>query len=273
MARYAVGDLQGCFTPLRKLLDRVKFDPGSDQLWSVGDLVNRGPQSLECLRFFAALGNSARVVLGNHDLHLLAVANDIRPLKRGDTLQSILAAPDCSELFIWLRHQPLLYSDPRGDYTMVHAGLAPQWSVERAQALADEVGAELRSNRYIDFLRGMYGDTPAIWSDDLRGIERWRVITNYLTRMRFCSAAGALDLKSKEGPDRAPEGFMPWFAVPERKSAGHKLIVGHWASLLGRAGRSDVVALDTGCVWGQNLTLYNLETQQLFQCDCSNSFS
>lgn len=270
MTRYAVGDLQGCFTPLRKLLDRVKFDSNRDQLWSVGDLVNRGPQSLDCLRFFVALGSSARVVLGNHDLHLLAVANGVRPLKRGDTLRQVLDAPDCAELLGWLRRQPLLYNDPHGDYTMVHAGLAPQWSIEYAQILADEVSVVLQGPRYLDFLAGMYGDTPATWSDDLRAIERWRAITNYMTRMRFCNAAGTLNLSSKEGPDRAPPGFMPWFDVPERKSAGRKLIVGHWAALLGRANRSDIIALDTGCVWGQNLTLYNLETQNLLHCDCNN---
>ncbi len=270
MTRYAVGDLQGCFAPLRKLLDRVHFDPTCDQLWAVGDLVNRGPQSLECLQFFVELGDSARAVLGNHDLHLLAVANGIRPLKRGDTLRPILDAPNCSELLDWLVTLPLLYSDQSNDYTMVHAGLAPQWSIEKAQQLADEVSAVLQSSQQLDFLRGMYGDTPAVWSDDLQGIERWRVITNYLTRMRFCTATGILDLASKESPDSAPTGFMPWFAVPGRKSAGHKLIVGHWATLMGRAERDDIVALDTGCVWGQNLTLYNLESQKLYQCACNN---
>jgi bis(5'-nucleosyl)-tetraphosphatase (symmetrical) len=270
MPRYAVGDLQGCFTPLRKLLDRVKFDPTHDQLWSVGDLVNRGPQSLQCLRFFRELGASARVVLGNHDLHLLAVANGIRPLKRGDTLREILAAPDCAELLNWLRQQPLMYRDPCGDYTMLHAGLAPQWSIEDAQRLADEVSAVLQSPSYIEFLRGMYGDKPALWSEDIRGVERWRVITNYLTRMRFCTAQGELELASKDGPDNPPAGFMPWFNVPGRKSAGHTLIVGHWASLMGRAERTDIVALDTGCVWGQQLTLFNLENRTTTQCDCDN---
>jgi len=270
MTRYAVGDLQGCFAPLRKLLDRVQFDPARDQLWSVGDLVNRGPQSLECLRFFFALGAGARVVLGNHDLHLLAVANGIRPLKRGDTLREILDAPDCAELLDWLRRQPLLYRDPSGDYTMLHAGLAPQWTIEYASQLADEVSAALQSSRYLDFLRGMYGNAPATWSEELRGVERWRAITNYLTRMRFCNESGELELTSKEGPDNAPPGFMPWFAVPGRKSAGQTLIVGHWASLMGRAERADIVALDTGCVWGQNLTLFNLEKQNFLQCKCAN---
>ncbi len=266
MTRYAVGDLQGCFDPLRRLLDRVKFDPARDQLWTVGDMVNRGPQSLECLRFFRELGNSARVVLGNHDLHLLAVAHGARDLKRGDTLQPILDAPDCSELLAWLRKQPLLHHS--GTYTMIHAGIAPQWSIKQAQQLADEISAVLQSDRMVDFLYGMYGDTPANWSEDLSDIERWRVITNYFTRLRFCTKDGELDLKTKEGPGTAPPGFMPWFEVPKRKSIGHTLIIGHWAMLMGKTHRNDVIALDTGCVWGNRLTLFNLDTQALLSCEC-----
>lgn len=268
MTRYAVGDLQGCFEPLRCLLDQVEFDPARDQLWSVGDLVNRGPQSLECLRFIAGLGSAARVVLGNHDLHLLAVANGVRPLKRGDTLQPILDAPDCTDLLDWLRRQPLLYRDD--GYTMVHAGLAPQWSLEQAAALADEVGAVLRGPRLLKFLQGMYGDEPARWSDSLTGVARWRTITNYFTRIRFCDKAGTLDLKSKEGPEAAAPGLLPWFNVPGRRSAGQPIVFGHWAALLGRAERADVFALDTGCVWGNQLTLFNLDTRQYFRCACNH---
>ncbi len=266
MTRYAVGDLQGCFDPLQRLLERVKFDPARDQLWTVGDIVNRGPQSLECLRFFYELGDRARVVLGNHDLHLLAIAHGVRALKRGDTLQPILDAPDCAELLAWLCRQPLLHRD--GAYTMVHAGLAPQWSIAYAKQLADEVAIALQSDRLVEFLEGMYGDTPASWSDQLKGIERWRTITNYFTRMRFCTSTGELDLKSKEGPATAPPGYMPWFDVPQRKSAGEILIVGHWAMLMGKTRRDDVIALDTGCVWGNRLTLLNLETRALLSCEC-----
>ena len=266
MTRYAVGDVQGCFDPLQRLLKRVKFDPARDQLWSVGDIVNRGPQSLQCLRFFAELGSSARVVLGNHDLHLLAVANGIRPVKRGDTIQEILDASDRDELLDWLRRQPLLHSD--GEFTMIHAGLAPQWSVAQARVLAAEIATVLRGERWLDFLAGMYGDAPDNWSDDLRGVARWRVITNYFTRLRFCKPNGTLDLKSKEGPETAPPGFMPWFDIPQRKSAGATLIVGHWAALMGKTQRDDVIALDTGCVWGGQLTLLNLETRALSNCDC-----
>lgn len=266
MTRYAVGDLQGCFDPLRRLLDRVRFDPAQDRLWSVGDIVNRGPQSLQCLRFFYELGDSARIVLGNHDLHLLAAACGARPLKRGDTLQPILDAPDAADLLAWLRRQPLLYRE--ADYTMVHAGIAPQWSVAHAEQLAGEVQSVLQSPRSEDFLHGMYGDAPDCWHDDLSGIERWRVITNYLTRMRFCDRNGVLDLKNKLGPEAAAPGFMPWYDVPDRKSAGQRLIVGHWAALMGRTRRDDVFALDTGCVWGNELTLLNLETRALTSCAC-----
>jgi bis(5'-nucleosyl)-tetraphosphatase (symmetrical) len=270
MTRYAVGDLQGCFAPLRKLLDQVRFDPERDELWSVGDIVNRGPESLACLRFLAGLGDRARVVLGNHDLHLLAVANGIRPLKRGDTLREILDAPDCAELLGWVQNQPLLYSSPDDDYTLVHAGLAPQWSLADAKRLAAEVGAVLRGPDHLQLLRNMYGDQPDRWSESLRGVERWRVVINYMTRMRFCTPEGQLEFASKEGPEDAPPGFLPWFDVPGRKSAGHTLIVGHWASLMGRANRSDVIALDTGCVWGQQLSLFNMETKRIHHCDCKH---
>lgn len=266
MTRYAVGDVQGCFAPLQRLLERAKFDPKRDQLWATGDLVNRGPQSLECLRFFYALGDSARVVLGNHDLHLLAIANGMRELKRSDTLRPILDAPDCAELLAWLRLQPLMHRD--GAYTMVHAGLAPQWSISQAQGLSDEIASVLQGKHLLDFLQGMYGDTPDRWSDDLKGVERWRTITNYFTRLRFCTADGRLDLKSKEGPGDAPPGFMPWFDVPQRMSKGELLIVGHWATLMGKTDRDDVIALDTGCVWGNRLTLFNLDTQALLSCEC-----
>lgn len=266
MARYAVGDVQGCFDPLRHLLDQVKFDPAQDQLWSVGDMVNRGPQSLESLRFFRDLGASARVVLGNHDLHLLAVAEGIRKIKRGDTLQPILDAPDAAELLAWVSQQPLLYREP--DFVLVHAGLAPQWSIEKAEELAAEVASALRSEHRLDYLRGMYGDEPNCWSDDLVGVTRWRVITNYLTRMRFCGPHGELDLTTKEGLDQAPSGYTPWFDAPSRRSAGTRIIFGHWASLLGQSNRDDAIALDTGCVWGGSLSLFALESGEYFRCNC-----
>ena len=271
MTRYAVGDLQGCFDPLRKLLDEVRFDPARDQLWSTGDLVNRGPQSLACLRFFRQLGTSARVVLGNHDLHLLAIAHGIKKLKKSDTLREIIDAPDCAELLDWLTQQPLFYRDPSGDYALVHAGLAPMWSVAQAQALSDELAGVLRSSRLHDYLAGMYGDQPERWDDALTDIARWRVATNYFTRQRVCDSDGRLDLRFKEDVALAPDGFMPWYEVPQRHSADQRIIFGHWAALLGRASHPNVVALDTGCVWGGALTLYDLECQQRHCCDCDTT--
>lgn len=270
MTRYAVGDLQGCFEPLRKLLDRVRFDPARDQLWSTGDLVNRGPQSLECLRFLRGLGDSLRVVLGNHDLHLLAVAEGIRPLKRSDTLQPILDAPDCAELLHWLRQQPLFYRDPSGDFSLVHAGLAPQWTLQDAQRLSDELGTVLRGPRHLDYLQTMYGDVPDCWEPSLEGPVRWRVATNFFTRLRLCDAGGRAFLKFKESPESAPAGLLPWFEAPARRSAGERIIFGHWAALMGHTGRDDVIGLDTGCVWGAQMTLYNLDSSTFERCDCGN---
>jgi bis(5'-nucleosyl)-tetraphosphatase (symmetrical) len=266
VTRYAVGDVQGCFEPLRRLLDQVKFDPTRDRLWAVGDLVNRGPQSLESLRFFRDLGDSARVVLGNHDLHLLAVAAGIRKLKRSDTLQPILDAPDAADLLEWVARQPLFYREH--DYAMVHAGLAPQWSLDDAARLSAEVSTVLAGPQRLDYLNGMYGDEPDHWSDALKGPTRWRVITNYFTRMRFCNAEGALNLTHKDGPETAPPGFMPWFNAPYRRSAGSRIIFGHWASLMGRSQRNDAIALDTGCIWGNKLSLFTLDTHTFSTCAC-----
>lgn len=266
MARYAVGDLQGCFDPLRRLLDRVHFDPASDRLWSTGDLVNRGPQSLQCLRFFRELGASARVVLGNHDLHLLAVAAGIRKMKRGDTLQPILDAPDAADLLAWIEDQPLFYRE--ADYALVHAGLAPQWTLDDAARLSAEVSTALRGKERESYLNGMYGDEPDRWSEALTGPIRWRVITNYLTRMRVVTPDGALNLRFKDAPQEAPQGYMPWYEAPARRSAGSCIIFGHWASLMGRSHRKDVIALDTGCVWGNKLTLYALDSGDYYSCGC-----
>ncbi len=269
MTRYAVGDLQGCFDPLRRLLDEVRFDPARDQLWSTGDLVNRGPQSLACLRFLRELGASARTVLGNHDLHLLAIAHGIKKPKKSDTLREILDAPDAAELLDWLTRLPLFHRDPSGDYALVHAGLAPMWSIEQAQALSDELGTVLRSAQLTDYLQGMYGDEPDRWDDALTGPTRWRVATNYFTRMRVCDARGRLDLRFKEAPGQTPAGFMPWYETPHRRSAGQRIIFGHWAALMGNVARDDVIALDTGCVWGGALTLFDLERGTRHQCECT----
>lgn len=271
MTCYAVGDLQGCLAPLQTLLEQVGFDPSRDQLWSVGDLVNRGPESLACLRFFAELGDSARVVLGNHDLHLLAVAEGIRPLKRGDTLQAILDAPDAAELLHWLRHRPLCFYDADRDVALVHAGIAPFWSMSEALDHAREVQSQLRGTGWRELLAGMYGDEPNRWDEQLAGLPRWRLIINYFTRMRFCRSDGSLDLGCKAAPADAPPGLVPWFDLPLRAAAPHRIVFGHWAALMGRTSRDDVIGLDTGCVWGEHLTLLDLDNGLTYTCACTAS--
>lgn len=272
MALYATGDLQGCLEPLKCLLDRVAFDPARDRLWLTGDLVNRGPQSLESLRFLYAMRDSVTCVLGNHDLHLLAVAHDIERLKKSDTLREILEAPDRDVLLDWLRQQKLLHHDGERGIVLVHAGIPPQWSLKKALRLAGEVEEVLRDDaRLPQYLDGMYGNEPLRWNGRLRGTARLRVITNYLTRMRFCSPDGTLDLKSKEGLGTAPDGFAPWFSHPRRKTRGQKILFGHWAALAGRCDEPGVIALDTGCVWGGALTLLNVDTGEYHRCDCKSA--
>jgi len=269
MSVYAVGDLQGCLQPLQCLLKEVAFDPAKDRLWLVGDLVNRGPQSLATLRFLYAMRDSLICVLGNHDLHLLAVAHNRERLKKADTLQEILDAPDRDELLNWLRQQPLLHYDAERDTLLVHAGIPPQWTLSKALKRAAEVQDALRDDTRLPlFLEGMYGNQPARWDKGLRGIERLRVITNYLTRMRFCSADGSLELKSKEGLDSAPAGFAPWFSYANRKTRKHKIIFGHWAALEGRCSQPNLFALDSGCVWGGAMTLLNLDSGAKHLCHC-----
>lgn len=268
MTLYAVGDLQGCLTPLKQLLERVDFQPGRDQLWAVGDLVNRGPQSLETLRFLLQMRGSVTSVLGNHDLHLLAVAHGQQKLKKADTLREILDAPDAAELLDWLRSLPLLHYSAERHSLLVHAGLPPIWTLEQALARADEVQQVLRDPlRCSEFFRAMYGNQPEQWSDTLEGMERLRVITNYLTRMRFCTASGQLDLQSKEGLETAPPGFAPWFEWPRTEPAP-RIIFGHWAALQGQCPVPNIWALDTGCVWGGALTLADLDSGQLHRLEC-----
>ena len=247
----------------------MALDPAKDRLWLVGDLVNRGPQSLATLRFLYAMRDSLICVLGNHDLHLLAVAHNRERLKKADTLQEILDAPDRDELLNWLRQQPLLHYDAERDTLLVHAGIPPQWTLSKALKRAAEVQDALRDDTRLPlFLEGMYGNQPARWDKGLRGIERLRVITNYLTRMRFCSADGSLDLKSKEGLDSAPAGFAPWFSYANRKTRKHKIIFGHWAALEGRCSQPNLFALDSGCVWGGAMTLLNLDSGAKHLCHC-----
>ncbi|TDV61324.1 symmetrical bis(5'-nucleosyl)-tetraphosphatase [Pseudomonas sp. LP_7_YM] len=269
MSVYAVGDLQGCLEPLKCLLRHVSFDPAKDKLWLVGDLVNRGPQSLETLRFLYAMRDSIVCVLGNHDLHLLAAGRNIERLKKGDTLREVLEAPDANELLEWLRHQKLMHYDAERDMALVHAGIPPQWTLKKALRCAEEVEEALRDDNLLKpFLDGMYGNEPAIWDKDLQGVTRLRVITNYFTRMRFCTSDGKLDLKSKEGLDSAPAGYAPWFSHQDRKTKGLNIIFGHWAALEGRCSEPGVYALDTGCVWGGAMTMLNVDTRELIHCDC-----
>ena len=267
MTRYAVGDLQGCLAPLKCLLKEVEFDKQHDQLWLVGDLINRGPESLKTLRYIKKLGDCTRIVLGNHDLHFLAVAMGVAPQGRSDTFNEILEAPDCYELVNWLREQYLFYSDPSGDYHTSHAGVPPKWSIKQTQKRAHEVESVLRDKDFEKFLKAMYGNEPDRWDKSLKGYARLRVITNYLTRMRFINADGALDFKNKQAATEL-EGFAPWFSFKERKAKDDRIIFGHWASLEGEVDTEHVFPLDTGCVWGRSMRMMNLETQQLHHCEC-----
>lgn len=266
MSTYAVGDVQGCYDQLRRLLDRMRFDPAADTLWLVGDLVNRGPQSLETLRFVRSLGERAVTVLGNHDLHLLVVAAGVRKPHRGDTLDAILEAHDREELLEWVRGRKLMHTG--AGYAMVHAGLLPQWSIPRASALAREVEAALQGDAYGDLLENMYGNEPAEWRDDLTGLDRLRVIINAMTRLRLCDTRGRMEFTHKTGLTDSPAGYLPWFSVPHRASAGTPIICGHWAAL-GLTVQRDLIALDSGCVWGRQLSGLRLEDRALHQCDCS----
>ncbi len=268
MTRYAVGDIQGCLQPLQCLLEEVSFAPGRDQLWLVGDLVSRGPDSLATLRFLYDLRDSLVVVLGNHDLHTIALARGATDRGRHPTLEALLAAADAPELLDWLRHQPLAYRDPEGHYLMSHAGVPPMWSSEQALALAGEVETVLRGPDIDALLAAMYGNEPARWRDDLEGHDRLRAIINYFTRMRCCRADGELALEFKGSPDQAPEGFAPWFSWPPLNPRRERLLFGHWAALHGATGRDDCIGLDTGCVWGQQMTLLNLDSGVYHRCDC-----
>lgn len=272
MAVYAIGDVQGCHDALLALLAHVGFDPARDRLWFAGDLVNRGPRSTEVLRFVRDLGERAVTVLGNHDLHLLAVGEGARPLRRKDTFAQVLEAPDAAELLGWLRRQPLLHRDAGLGYTLVHAGLAPQWSIAEAQRRAAELERALRAPGWHAFLAAMYGDDPVLWSEQLSGSARLRFITNAFTRMRYCDAAGRLDLAESGPPGSQPAGLMPWYEVPARRNAGERILFGHWATL-DLTGPIDprhrVHHLDTGCVWGGRLTAMRLEDGRRFSVPCA----
>ncbi len=271
MATYAVGDIQGCAKPLQCLLEQVQFNWQEDHLWAVGDLVNRGPDSLAVLRLLYQRRERVTAVLGNHDLHLLAVANGLQQAGRTDTLDQVVRASDSEQLLNWLRHQPLLHS--AHGYTMVHAGIPHIWTLSQAHRYAAEVESALRGADYRKFLSAMYGDTPDVWTDSLTGHQRLRTITNYLTRMRFVYENGSLDLHSKGSRPDSRQPVKPWFEWRDNfewreNRANSNIIFGHWASLEGKVTGKNLFATDTGCVWGGELSMYCLDTGQWHCCDC-----
>lgn len=266
MAIYAIGDIQGCYSELRSLLDVIQFDPVHDQLWLAGDLVNRGPHSLETLRFIKGLGDSAVSVLGNHDLHLIATVVSNNKIGKKDTLGPILQAADCEELIDWLRHQHLFYHNDQ--YCMLHAGLPPQWDFKQTKTMARSVEQVLRGKDYRRFFRSMYGNKPTIWREDLPKAEKLRFAVNCFTRLRYCTADGELDFHQKGPPGTQGPNLMPWFTVPGRKSQNMKIIFGHW-STLGLCDEHNVYSIDTGCLWGGQLTALKLDQPpQRFSVDC-----
>lgn len=271
MATYAIGDIQGCYHSFLNLLQQVEFNPSRDRLWLVGDLVNRGPGSLQVLRWLVDCQHqypaSITVVLGNHDLHALTVAESFVQPHADDTLQALLEAEDSDDLLYWLRHQHMAYLED--GYLMVHAGLLPQWDEELAIRLANEVEQALQSPGYRDFLARMYGNQPDRWHDELAGMDRLRVITNAMTRLRICSIDGVMELKFKGRPEDIPQGYVPWFDIPSRKSSETTLIFGHW-SALGLYQGDNLYGLDTGCLWGGKLTALRLEDRQIFQVPCDS---
>jgi bis(5'-nucleosyl)-tetraphosphatase (symmetrical) len=258
--------LQGCYAPLRRLLDAIDFQPARDRLWFVGDLVNRGPDSLACLRFVRSLGDAAVAVLGNHDLHLLCVAEGAEKRRKRDTIDAVLDAPDRDELLDWIRRRPLMHVED--GHVLVHAGLLPQWSVSKARSLAGEVELALRGPRYRELLENMYGDEPERWDDRLRGFDRLRVIINAMTRLRVCDGEGAMVLAFKGEPGEASEAWIPWFDVEGRRSRDHVVVCGHW-SALGVVVRPDLLSIDSGCVWGRALTAVRLGDRRVFDVPCA----
>ena len=273
MAIYAIGDVQGCFQQLQLLLDEISFSTENDTLWFAGDIVNRGPDSLKTLRFIKSLGRNAITVLGNHDLHLLAVANGRGKQGKKDTINDILKAPDRDELLDWLIHRPLIHYDRKLNACLVHAGIYPDWTISQALDHASEVEAMLQSDKSHEFFHHMYGDKPPIWSDHLKGWDRLRIITNVFTRMRYCKPDGHLALKEKGAPGSQEKGIIPWFEHPERKSGETGIIFGHWSTLKDPKIKN-LYPLDTGCLWGGKLTALRMDDNQpghFIQVQCPES--
>lgn len=268
MPTYAIGDVQGCFDELQALLKKINFDSEQDELWFVGDLINRGPKSLEVLQFIKNLPR-VKVVLGNHDLHLLALAQGASYSHH--TLNPILNSPQLKEYTDWLRQMPLLYHDTKLNYVMVHAGIYPQWNLIEAKKYARELETALQKNDMSELLKNLYGDQPNSWDEKLSGWERLRFITNVFTRMRFCTLDGKLDLQEMGKVGTQSSDLLPWFKIPDRKTKNEKIIFGHWAALQGKTDEPNVFAVDTGCVWGNSLTAMRLEDQQKFSVTCKKS--
>ncbi|GHD70967.1 symmetrical bis(5'-nucleosyl)-tetraphosphatase [Vogesella fluminis] len=265
MATYAIGDLQGCFAPFMALLRQIEFNPGRDTLWLTGDLVNRGPESLAVLRWVYEHQDCTQMVLGNHDLHLLAVAEGYGKIHSDDTINDVLDAADSKLLLDWLRCQPLMIYEQ--GYAMVHAGLLPEWSINKALRLAEEVEDELSGKDYRKLFAKLYGNKPSRWHGELKGMDRWRLIINAMTRMRFINSDGELDLSYKGELDGAPAQLRPWFAVDGRRSMDTPIVCGHW-SALGLMLNEDVLAIDSGCLWGGSLTAVRLEDRACFSLPC-----
>ena len=269
MATYIVGDVQGCSDELQKLLALAEFNPINDELWLTGDLVSRGPKSLQTLRFVKNLGDSAKVVLGNHDLHLLAIHQGIQVNKERDNLSPLLNAPDCDELLMWLRMQPMILRHPEFNFVMVHAGISPQWTIQQTESYAKEVEKILHSDQYKQLLSDMYGNHPVLWNDNLQGIERLRFIINVFTRMRFCTVDGGLDFHNKLTPEQTDDdNLRPWFEISSLDQSS-EIVFGHWAALLGKVSTPGIYGLDTGCVWGNSLSMLRWQDKKMFALDCS----
>jgi len=271
MTTYAIGDIQGCYEALRRLLDRLSFDPATDSLWFVGDLVNRGPDSLRTLRFVKSLGSAAVTVLGNHDLHLLALSEGNEKHQKKSNLDKVLDAPDRDDLLYWLRHRPIFHHDPERQFSMIHAGLAPQWTLAEARSYAGELENILRGPGYREYLADIYGNQPEQWNDSLTGMDRLRFITNCFTRLRYCDKDGNLNLKEKGPLGAQSKSVMPWFQVPNRKTRGDRIIFGHWSTLGYYAG-DNILAIDSGCVWGGQLTAIEIKRStdiKVVTLDCS----
>lgn len=267
MATYAIGDIQGCYEEFTELLEKVDFKSGRDQLWLLGDLINRGPDNLSVIRRVMALGDSAITVLGNHDLHFLAIHRGGHSVNRSDTFTDVLESSDVDEISDWYRHQRFLHRDKKLGYVMSHAGVPHLWSIKQALALAAEVEEIVSGPNCESYFREMYGNVPNAWSERWKGMDRWRLITNYLTRMRLVDEAGTLDFSHKGSLEDAPEGLAPWFELRAKIPLKQKILFGHWAALEGHTGQDRIIGLDTGCVWGRCLTALCLEDGRLHQVE------